>query len=263
MIRRAVIAMVVAASAAPAAGQSADTAQAAASAPRIEILSRYSFHLSAEHLTSDDDRFIWDTNFGGELDLIDYGGGRATFVANYQAILGNEFRTFDPNQGNYILAGSMSARVAPLEVAAFFHHESRHLSDRFKRPPVDWNMAGARVLLNQMRGRVSLAEHLDIAGAVQKSFVDYRWEMNGHAGARAPVAPRLAVIASADVRVLGVDGSRDRGTQSGFRGEGGLRIEGPAAAAEIFVAGERRIDPYPLEFGHDAWLSAGFRLVTR
>ncbi len=43
--------------------------------------------------------FVWDTNFGGELDVIDYRTGRATFVANYQAILGDEFRHFDPNQG--------------------------------------------------------------------------------------------------------------------------------------------------------------------
>jgi hypothetical protein len=257
------MAMVVAASAATPAAQSADPAQPAVAQQRVEILSRYSFHLTAERLASDDDRFVWDTNFGGELDLVDYGGGRATFVANYQAILGNEFRRFDPNQGNYILAGSMSARLEPVEVAAFFHHESRHLSDRFKRPPVDWNMAGARVLMNQTRGRVSLEEHVGIGGAVQKSFVDYRWEFTGDAGARAPVAPRLALIASGGVRVLGVDGSQDRGTQTGFRAEGGVRIEGPAAAAELFLAGERRIDPYPLEFGQDTWLSVGFRLVSR
>jgi hypothetical protein len=257
------MAMVLAASAAPAAAQSAAPAQSAASQQRVEILSRYSFHLAAEHLASEDDRFVWDTNFGGELDLVDYGGGRATFVANYQAILGNEFRRFDPNQGNYILAGSMSARLEPVEVAAFFRHESRHLSDRFKRPPVDWNMAGGRVFMNQTRGRVSLEAYVDIAGAVQKSFVDYRWEFDGYAGARAPVAPRLAVIASGGVRVLGVDGSRDRGTQTGFRAEGGVRIEGPAAAAELFLSAERRIDPYPLEFGHGTWLTAGFRLVSR
>jgi hypothetical protein len=77
------------------------------------------------------------------------------------------------------------------------------------------------------------------------------------------VASRLALVASGEVQVLGVDGTRDRGTQFGFRSEGGVRIEGRAAAAELFVAGERRIDPYPLEFGHETWVSAGFRLVSR
>jgi hypothetical protein len=30
-------------------------------------------------------------------------GGRLTFVANYQAVLGDEFHPFDPNQGNYTI----------------------------------------------------------------------------------------------------------------------------------------------------------------
>jgi hypothetical protein len=51
--------------------------------------------------------------------------------------------------------------------------------------------------------------------------------------------------------------------QTGFRAEGGVRIEGRGAASELFVAGERRIDPYPLEFGHATWFTAGFRLLSR
>ena len=60
---------------------------------------------------SDDPRFVWDTNFGGELDFVDYGLGRTTFAANYEAVLGEEFRRFDPNQGNYLLDLSTSARA--------------------------------------------------------------------------------------------------------------------------------------------------------
>ena len=48
---------------------------------------------------------------------------------------------------------------------------------------------------------------------------------------------------------LGVDGSQNRGNQTGYEVEGGVRFEGARAAIELFVAGERRIDPYPLEFG--------------
>ena len=54
---------------------------------------------------------VWDTNFGGEIDVIDYRTGRAIFAANYQAILGDEFRPFDPNQGNYIIGVGVTARV--------------------------------------------------------------------------------------------------------------------------------------------------------
>jgi len=30
----------------------------------------------------------------------------------------------------------------------------------------------------------------------------------------------------------------------------------------LFVAVERRIDPYPLEFGTTTWMTAGFKLVS-
>jgi hypothetical protein len=73
----------------------------------------------------------------------------------------------------------------------------------------------------------------------------------------------VAGISSFAVRALGVDGSQDRGTQGGFRAEGGLRFQGGAAAVELFLAAERRIDPYPLEFSTITWASAGFRLLSR
>ena len=58
--------------------------------------------------SGDDPRYVWDADFGGELDIVDYGAGRVTFEANYQVVLGEEIRSFDPNQGNYILAGLAS-----------------------------------------------------------------------------------------------------------------------------------------------------------
>ena len=39
-----------------------------------------------------------------------------------------------------------------------------------------------------------------------------------------------------------------------------MRVEGRGAALELFIAGERRIDPYPLEFSQATWLIAGFRI---
>jgi hypothetical protein len=266
VIHRAIAALAIAASATTAAaqtGQPAQSAQAASPARTIELLPRYTFHLTAEHMSTSDERFVWDTNFGGELDFVDYGVGRGTFVANYQAILGEQFRRFDPNQGNYILGGSLSARTSLFEIAALFHHESRHLSDRTKRQAVDWNMIGARLLADQTRGRLKLQEHADLSGVVQKSFVDYRWQVDADVHARVGVSPRVALVSAGDVRLLGVDGTRNRGTQAGVRGEGGVRIEGRGAAVELFLAGERRIDPYPLEFGTATWLTAGFRLLSR
>jgi hypothetical protein len=229
----------------------------------VEFLSRFDFQLGMEHLVSRDPRFFWDAQLGGELDFVDYGRGRLTFTAEYEAMLGHEFRMFDPNQGNYTLAGSLSARAGAVEVAGAFHHVSRHLSDRPKRHAVDWNMVGGRVRSAIARGRTALQTRAEVRGVVQRSFVDYRWELDADARAQVGVAARAAVIAAGGVRVLGVDGSRDRGTQYGVRGEGGVRLEGSSAAVELFLAAERRIDPYQLEFSTGSWAAVGFRLVSR
>ena len=74
--------------------------------------------MNAEHLSGDDPRYVWDADFGGELDVVDYGYGRFTFEGNYQVVLGEEIRSFDPNQGNYILAGNVSARTRWFEVTS-------------------------------------------------------------------------------------------------------------------------------------------------
>jgi hypothetical protein len=232
-------------------------------APRVELLSRSAFHLSAEHLSGDDVMFVWDTNFGGWLDVIDYRNGRATFVANYQAILGDEFRHFDPNQGNYILSGSTSVRTTHAEVAGVFYHQSRHLADRANRVAVAWNMMGVRVQRTVTAGRARLDGRVDVRGVVAKSFVDYRWEVETAVRSDVQIRPAVGVLFTGTIRRLGVDGSQDRGDQVGFRGEAGVRFEGRAGAMEFFLSAERRVDPYPLQFGTASWASVGFRLLSR
>ena len=230
---------------------------------RIQLLPRSAFHLSAEHLSDEDIMFVWDTNFGGELDVIGYGNGRATFVANYQAILGDEFRHFDPNQGNYILAGSSSVRTHGIEVAGVFYHQSRHLADRANRVAVAWNMMGGRVQRTATIGRTHLDTRVDVRGVVAKSFVDYSWETEGAVRSDVQIRPAVGLLFDGTLRFLGVDGSQNRGNQTGFRAEAGVRFSGRAGAMEFFLAGERRIDPYPLEFGTAGWVTVGFRLVSR
>jgi hypothetical protein len=246
-------------SAAPASGQTTSPSEPAVD---VRYLSRFDFHVSMAHLFSEDPRFVWDADFGGELDMIDYGRGRATFVANYQTILGNEFRAFDPNQGNYILEGSASVRQGGLEAAAVFHHVSRHLSDRPKRFPVDWNMIGVRVSGRTVRGPATLRGRTDVRGVIQKSYVDYHWELESAGDARVAIGSRASLVSSGSFRVLGVDGSRERGTQFGVRGEGGVRLDGQGASLELFIAAERRIDPYQLEFSTARWITAGFRISS-
>jgi hypothetical protein len=158
----------------------------------IQFFPRYDFNLSAEHLSNDDPRFVWDTNFGGEMDFVDYGIGRTTFAANYEAILGEEFRRFDPNQGNYLLDLATSARTHGYEIAALLHHTSRHLGDRFKIVPVDWNMFGVAVERDVRRGALRIRPHGDLLGVLLKSSVDYTWEANAGADLRIPVSASTA-----------------------------------------------------------------------
>jgi hypothetical protein len=230
---------------------------------RIRFIPRYDFHLSADHLSTDDPRFVWDTNFGGEVDLVDYGVGRATFTGNFESVLGNQFREFDPNQGNYLLDGSLSWRDRGTEVAALFHHTSRHLSDRFKRTPVAWNMLGARVRHDIAARKTTIRLKGDLLGVLLGSNVDYNWETDGDVQLEVPLRPAVSFITSGRLQLLGVDGSQPRGMQTGSRAEAGVRFAGEKGAIELIVAAERRVDPYPLEFSTLNWVSAGFRFVSR
>jgi hypothetical protein len=229
----------------------------------IQFFPRYDFHLGAERLSQSDPRFVWDTNFGGDMDFVDYGRGRATFAANYEAVLGKEFRAFDPNQGDYLLDTSLSGRVHGYEFAALLHHTSRHLGDRFKRIPVAWNMFGVTAAHDVKHGRLTMRARGDMLGVLAKSNVDYNWEANAGADARVELRPHISIIYGGNARFVGVDGTRGRGTQQGGRVESGLRLEGERGAIELVVAAERRIDAYPLDVSSLSWVSAGFRFVSR
>ena len=178
-------------------------------------------------------------------------------------MLGEEFFPFDPNQGNYILDGVLSTRVKGMGMAGVFHHLSRHLADRPKEPPVDWNMFGGRVGTRFVRGGTDIDAQLDLLGAILKTNVDYNWELNAGVRAHHRFVGTLGVIGAAHLREVGVNGTRNRGTQTGGRSEGGIRISGHAATVELYLAVERVIDPYPTEAGTNTLASVGMRLLSR
>jgi len=231
-----------------------------------KFLPRYDFHLSAAALANDDPRFSWDTHFGGDIDVVDYVYGRTATVMDYEAVLGNELRPFDPNQGNYILELSTSYRIRHTEVAAIFHHESRHLSDRPKLIPVAWNILGVRVLRQVTLGKVALDVVADFGGTTQKVNVDYRWSTNADVVVRRQFHPRGAVFASATghlMRVVPSPAIAPRHSQTGGVVEGGLQFIGERGVGEVFVGYEHRFDAYPLGFMPEQWFMVGFRVVRR
>ena len=234
----------------------------AADARAQELFTRFDFHIDAQYLTSDDPRFNWDFDLGGELDVVDWERGRAFFRINYEALAGEQFRRFDVNQGNYLLEGGALFRVHGFEVGPVWHHISRHLSDRAKRFPIDWNMLAGRVAGTWEPRSSRVAFEIDARKTVTNIFVDYDWEIEGRARMVRALTPRWGWTSAGEFRVVGVDGSRNRGTQVGGRAEAGVRLSGQKGAAELFAGLERRIDPYALEFGTASWFLAGLRLTS-
>jgi hypothetical protein len=227
-----------------------------------ELFPRFDFRFDGQYLTSSDARFNWSFNFGGETDVVDYRRGRAMFRANYEAVAGEQFRRFDVNQGNYLLEGSTSVRLARAELALVWHHVSRHLSDRPKGFAIDWNQIAMRLITNWARGETVGSWETDLRATMTKAYVDYNWELETTVRARKSLSARYAAIGSGNVRIVGTDGSRGRGTQVAGRAEAGVRLNGRAGAAELFAGVERRLDPYQLEFGTSGWFLAGFRLTS-
>jgi hypothetical protein len=229
----------------------------------FQLFPRYDFHMTAEHIAHEDPRYVWDMNYGGEMDLFGYRSTRMTFVANYQAMLGEQYRKFDPNQGNYILAGSVTTVVRGVEIGPAFYHQSRHLADRVKTFAIDWNMLGGHVAKHIEDGAGIVDLRLDVRRTIQHTYVDYQWEIDAGGRGLYRLDPHMALVGGGFLRRMTVDGTRNRGTQTGGRVDGGIRIDGTRGAVEFFLAVERRIDPFQLEFGTERWTSVGMRLLSR
>ena len=259
MIRRTVLAGAVLAGAAFLALAAPVVAQS-----QVEFFPSTRFFMGAEHLSTDSVHYKWRADFHGDVDLASWAhGGRANFLTNYEVVLGNDFRRFDPEQGNYQIDGSVSQQVRGVEVSAVFHHLSRHLSDRGKRQAVDWNTWGVRAKRTFARGPIAVTLQGDFRDVIAKSFVDYRNETEGRANLTYQWRPRIGFMSNTRLRVVGVDGTGNRSTQTEARTEGGVRLGGPGGALELYLAGERRIDPDLLTLGGRSWFAAGFRLRSR
>jgi hypothetical protein len=237
----------------------------AAAPPAPGIFTRTSFHMFASKLAAGDDpKFDWSAHFGGDLDVIDYVKGRLVLIADYEAVIGSEFRGIDPNQGNYTLEPSLSWRVGESEVALTYHHVSRHLGDRAKTFAIDWNILGGRYLRRVAIGGATADVAVGAGTFVEHSHVDYRWTANGDLLIRRPINSRVGAFARATGETFGVDADvfhRDR--QSGGRLEAGVRLAGTGGALELFGGFEQRVDADPLVNGSRRWPLFGFRFLSK
>jgi hypothetical protein len=229
-----------------------------------DFLTHYNFHLSADALSSGDQRFSWQAHVGGDLDLVDYVAGRVNLLIDYEAVLGREFRRFDPNQGNYTLEGSASVRARHVEIAGVFHHVSRHLGDRPKPFAIAWNVMGVRVLRRLARAGTTVDLQGSAGRVVQRSFVDYTWTGDADVVMRRPLTPRVGVFAHGAGQLVGVDPAiAGRSLQRAGRLEAGVRLDGRASGLELFAGFERRSDADPIDRAPHRWAFAGFRFIGR
>jgi hypothetical protein len=229
-----------------------------------QFISRFDFHLAAAGLRSDDDRYSWDTHWGGDFDLFDYVHGRTTFVVDYQALLGSEFRPFDPYQSNYLLEAASSGRFGKTEIYGVLNHVSRHLGDRFKRIAVAENSIGPRVLRQFTPGRTTVDTRADLRKVIAQAFVDYEWLADVDITARRPVNRHAEVYARIFGETYVVDRAiAGRGRQDGGRFESGVRLQGGGGAMDLFLGYEKVVDADPLDRTAQQWAFAGFRLVGK
>lgn len=228
-----------------------------------EFLSRFDFQIVGAALADDDPHFSWDTHWTGDFDLVDYVYGRLGFRADYEVILGQEFRPFDPYQSNYYLSVSASFRRDPSnEWALLFHHVSRHLGDRPKRDPVAFNAWIVRMLKRIERGSDTIDVTGNIGPVVARAWVDYTWLGNVDVTVRRPLRPAMTVYGRGFGETYGVDEDvAGRGQQWGGRLEAGVRFTGKGAAIDVFGGFERMIDADPLDRLTRQWALAGFRLT--
>jgi hypothetical protein len=211
-----------------------------------------------------DERFSWDTHFGGSLDLLDVVAGRAGAAIDFQAVEGSEYRPFDPNQGNYTLEAFAMVRAGGGEIGGIFHHVSRHLSDRPKRAAIAWNELGARLLRRISVGPTTVDVDLEGGRTIQHSFVDYTWLGEVNVLVRHPLNEHVSVFGLAAGQFFAVDEElAGRGTQTGGLVEAGVRLYGRGAIIEIFAGYENRVDAYPLDRVPHHWGLTGLRLLSR
>jgi len=229
-----------------------------------QFISRYDFHLYGVGVAEDNDQFSWDTHWGGDFDFVDYVYGRATVLADYQAVIGKELRPFDPNQGNYVLEAAGSYRFGQNELFGVLHHVSRHLSDRPKRFHIAWNELDARFLRRLTSGTSTIDLRLEAGKVIATGFVDYSWTANADMMYRRPLSEHTALFGRVFGTLIGVDDSKsDRSLQKGGRVEGGIRLTASGGALELLGGYERVIDASALERMPRDWAFGGIRLVTK
>ena len=212
-----------------------------------DFLPAVSLHLEAARYAPVETDLHWTGTMGGGADVIGIGGFRAYIVGEVETIIGSTRRAFDATQGNYHLETGGRWLVRGVTVNPFFHHVSRHLSDRQKAPAVDWNMLGVRAQATLGAGRRARVGG-GIGHTTLASLVGYRWEVTGHGDVDLLRRDRTSGYGAARARLMTIDPdpALPRGDFLDWALEGGVRFRREHRVFEGFAAYERRNDVFLL-----------------
>ena len=244
------------------AGAGRATAQPAPDPPKLFTRAALAFDWAG--LVTADPRFTWDSRVRVDVDVLDTRRWRLAFAVDYEAIIGGERRMFDLNQGNYEFDGTASRRFGEVEIGVLTRHVSRHLVDRENPGTISWNLAGAKAWHTRRIGQSLVSGEIEFGWAMQQGFVDYQWTSELDLLWRYPFSDRLEWVGRGEGGVIGtMDEPGGRPRICGGRLEGALRINGHAAAIEVFAAYERRMDAFPTDRFRVRFTAIGFRLVSK
>jgi hypothetical protein len=244
------------------AGAGRAAAQPAPEPPKLFTRAAFSFDWAG--LAAADPRFTWDSSVSVDVDVLDTRRWRLAFATDYEAVIGGERRPFDLNQGNYEFSGTASRRFGDVELGLLTRHVSRHLVDRENPPSISWNLVGAKAWHQRRIGQSIASGSIEYGWAMQQAYVDYQWITAADVTWRYLYSSQFEWVGRAEGRVIGIidtPGARDR--VCGGRIEGALRVNGRAAAVEVFLAYERRIDGFPTDRFRVRFTAIGFRLLTK
>jgi hypothetical protein len=241
----------------------AQEAPAPNAATKATFMARSDVSFLWARMVTPDRRFKWEGRVAFDLDLIAYRRGRLNFTGVYDAVLGDERREFDLNHGNYVFEMSASQRVQSVELAAVFHHVSRHLTDRDNQRAISWNTVAVRADRRFAISSSTVDARLELGHMGRQAFVDYQWTGELGLTLRRPLDDHTGLFASGSGSVIGLNSAiAHRSRVCGARLEGGLRVNGTRGAVELFAGYERRIDAFPTDRSRLRFWTVGFRLLS-
>ncbi len=211
------------------------------------LFPEFGLHLMGARYAPTEPDLHWTSWIGGSVGFFRIGEVSVFGSAEIQTVIGDTRRVFDPSQAAYGLELGVRRRRRGWLFEIFFHHVSRHLSDRDKEPAIDWNLLGVRALKQIPTGLgVPVRAGGSIGYATLASGVGYELVLTGRVEADLWQRVDKGVYLRMAGRFVAVEPEEPllRGNFVDLWIETGGRLARGNQLGELFVAYERINDVY-------------------